>query len=179
MAKKIDIVGTRPRKVGIVDQPRRRIESIEVAAALGANPHGQQAPGNLDPIALSELETRLLDRLRSTGGRPALADATVNCRVPLSAEDVQTLESMVAQIGASTGAKPSLGQLASVIVRLHLSALQSTPEPAASEEVSRPSMDQEISRRIMQQMIDEQMNPLREQVKRLEAELHAVGTANA
>jgi hypothetical protein len=67
--------------------------------------------------------------------------------VPWSAEDVKTLESMAAQIGASTGAKPSLGQLASVIVRLHLSALQSTPEPAASEEVSRPSMDQEISRR--------------------------------
>jgi len=80
---------------------------------------------------------------------------------------------MVAQISASTGARPSVGQLASVIVRLHLNALKIAPEPGASADSERKDMEHEISTRILQQMIDEQINPIREQVKRLEAELHA------
>ncbi|SRR6266446_4040512 len=128
MAKKINIVGAKPKKIEVVDQPKRRLAPAELAAALGANPNGKQVPGNLDPIGLAELGTQLQYRLRSSGGRPALADATINCRVPLSAEDVQTLENMLSHIGASTGAKPSVGQLVSVIVRLHLNALKSAPE---------------------------------------------------
>jgi hypothetical protein len=173
MAKKITIVGAKPKKIEVVDQPKRRLDAAQLAAALGANPTGQQIRPDVDPIALADLGTQLLQRLRSSGGRPALADATVNCRVPLSAEDIKTLETLVAQIGGATGAKPSVGQLASVIVRLHLSALKSAPEPAASD-APRQGMEQEISRSILQQLIDEQINPLREQVKRLESELHAV-----
>jgi hypothetical protein len=178
MAKKINIVGAKPRKIEVVDQPKRRIDPADLAAALGAGPSGQQTPGNLDAIALAELGTQLLHRLRSSGGRPALADATINCRVPLSAEDVQTLENMVAHIGASTGAKPSVGQLASVIVRIHLNALKGAREPAAQAGVPRQDLEHEISRSILQQMIDEQINPIREQVKRLETELHAVRAGN-
>lgn len=174
MARKINIVGASPRKIEVVDQPKRRIAPEELAAALGANPTGQPVPRNLDPIALAELGTQLVHRLRSSGGRPALADATVNCRVPLSAEDVKTLERMLAHIGASTGVKPSVGQLASVIVRLHLNALKTAPGLAASADVPRQEVEQEVSWSMLQQMIDEQIHPLREQVKRLEAELHAV-----
>src|SRR5437660_11557799 len=98
MAKKIEIVGAKPKKVEIVAQPKRRIEPAELAAALGATPCGERIPGNLDLIGLAELGTRLLARLRSSGGRPALTDATEICRVPLSADDIKTLEEMVAQI---------------------------------------------------------------------------------
>jgi hypothetical protein len=178
MAKKINIVGAKPQKIAVADQPKRRIEPAELAAALGANPDGQQVSGNLDPIALAELGTQLAHRLRSSGGRPALADATVNCRVPLSAEDVQTLENMVSHIGASTGAKPSVGQLVSVIVRLHLNALTSATEPSTTADVARQDMAHEVSRSLLQQMIDEQIQPIRERVKRLEAELHAASTGN-
>jgi hypothetical protein len=178
MAKKITIVGARPKRIEIVDQPKRRVEPKELADALGANPGGRQVSGSLDPIALAELGSHLLQRLHSSGGRPALADATVNCRVPLSAEDIKTLENMLAHIGASTGAKPSVGQLASVIVRLHLNALKSAPESAASPDVSKQNMEHEISRSILQQMIDEQISPLRDQVKRLESELHAASAGN-
>jgi len=58
-------------------------------------------------------------RLRSNGGRPALADATKNCGVPLSADDVKILEGMVTQLEAASGAKPSVGQQVRVIVRNH------------------------------------------------------------
>jgi hypothetical protein len=120
MAKNIKIVGAKPKKIEVLDKPKRRIEPEDLAAALGANPSGHPVSGNLDLIALAELGTQLLHRLRSSGGRPALADATVNCRVPLSPDDIKTLEGMVAQIGGSTGAKPSVGQLVSVIVHSYL-----------------------------------------------------------
>lgn len=174
MAKKINVVGAKPKKIEIVDQPKRRIDPAELAAALGAKPLGSQAPRDLDPLALAELGTQLLNRLRSSGGRPALADAAVNCRVPLSAADVKTLETMVAQIGDSAGAKPSVGQLVSVIVRLHLNALKNAPDPVASADVGHQDVEHEVSRSILQQMIDEQIQPIRERVKRLESELHAV-----
>ena len=120
MAKKITIVGARPKRVQILNQPKRRIDPAELAVGLGAAPCGEQVSGFLDPIALAELGTQLLQRLRSSGGRPALADATEICRVPLCAEDVIMLETMAAHIGESSGASPSVGQLVSVIVHRYL-----------------------------------------------------------
>src|SRR4051812_8171216 len=123
MARKINIIGANPKRIEVADQPKRRIEPAELADALGAHPEGQQVAGILDPVSLAELGSQLLQRLRSSGGRPALADTSVNCRVPLSPEDVKTLETLLSHIGASTGVKPSIGQLVSVIVRLYLNAL--------------------------------------------------------
>src|SRR5262245_4489746 len=114
MAKKVKIIGTQPKRVQVVDKPLRRIEPTEVAAGLGAEPAAEPIGANLDPLALAELGTELLRRLRSSGGRPALSDATEFCRVPLSPEDVNALEEITAQIERSTGTKPSPGQVASV-----------------------------------------------------------------
>jgi hypothetical protein len=158
MAKKITIVGAKPRKLEIVDRPRRRIDPAELGAAIDAEPCGRLGTRSIDPLTLAELGTQLLQRLRSSGGRPALADATVNCRVPLSEADVKTLENMVSEIGTSTGAKPSVGQLVSAIVRMHLNESQGG------------------SRTSLQRLLDEQLHPLREQLKRLESEIHAATT---
>jgi hypothetical protein len=122
MAKKINIVGARPKRITILDQPKRRIDAAEIAAGLGATPCGERVSGHLDPIGLAELGTQLLRRLRSSGGRPALADATEICRVPLSSDDVKALEQIMERVAASTGAKPSLGQLVSVIIHASLPA---------------------------------------------------------
>ena len=164
---KIKIVGAKPRKVVILDQPKRRIDPTELADALGAKSTGLQVAGDLDPIALAELGTQLLNRLRSSGGRPALEDATFNCRVPLSAEDVKTLETILSHIGESTGVKPSVGQLTSVIVRLQLNALKGAALSADSTDIARDQMEKNIFRGILQQMIDEQINPIREQVEKV------------
>jgi hypothetical protein len=136
MAKKIEIVGAKPKKIEIIDQPKRHIEPAELAAALGANPAGEQTAGNLDLIGLAEIGTQLLARLRSTGGRPALADATEICRVPLSAEDLKALEQITDQIAQTTGTRPSPGQVASIIVREYLTSgaarVQNSPSLTAS-----------------------------------------------
>jgi hypothetical protein len=122
MAKKIEIVGAKPKRIEIADQPKRRFDPAELAAALGANTAGQTT-SSPDIISLAELGTQLLNRLRSSGGRPALADATEICRVPLSAEDFKSLEVITEQIAQASGAKPSPGQVASVIVREYLAAV--------------------------------------------------------
>jgi hypothetical protein len=108
-----------------MSHPRRRVEPFDLAKALGAAPRGLRIGGDLDPIALAELGTELIQRLRSSVGRPSLCNATEYCRVPLSPEDVAALEKIIGQIVASTGTKPSVGQLASVIVRNYLSGLES------------------------------------------------------
>lgn len=125
MAKKLVVIGAKPKKIKVVDQPKRRLDPADLAAALGANPDGQPTHGISDPLALAEVGAQLLARLRSSGGRPSLIDATVNCRVPLSAEDVRTLEAMVAHIVVSTGARPSVGQMVSIIVHRSLADLTS------------------------------------------------------
>ncbi len=57
--------------------------------------------------------------------------------------------------------------------RTTASALKAESPSAAPEEHLEPP----ISRTTLQKMIDEQISPLREQVRRLEGELHAVGAA--
>ena len=134
---------------------------------------GEAHAPNLDPLSLATLGSELIKRLRSSGGRPALADATEICRVPLSAEDVKALEGLIAQL-ESRGAKPSVGQLVSVIVRAHLRALQPASNAGHATPAKQTEPDQPISKASLQQVIEEQLRPLREQVRRLEAELDAV-----
>jgi hypothetical protein len=174
MAKNIIDTGKTARRIEVTDRPARRIEPEAFAAALGAEPVGEAHAQNLDPLSLAALGSDLIKRLRSSGGRPALADATEICRVPLSAEDVKTLEGMVAQLEGSSGAKPSVGQLVSLIVRAHLRALKPEFNAAREGGVIRTEPDEPTSNAALRQMVEEQIRPLREQVRRLESELNAL-----
>jgi hypothetical protein len=174
MAKKINVTGKPARRIEITGKPQRRIESEKFAAALGAEPVGEAHAPNLDPLSLAALGSELIKRLRSSGGRPALADATEICRVPLSAEDVKTLEGMVAQVEVSGRAKPSVGQLVSVIVHRHLQAFQTEFNSAPEADAKPTESDESFAKAALQQIVEEQIRPLREQVWRLEAEVEAV-----
>jgi hypothetical protein len=174
MAKKIIVTGKPARRVEVSGKPQRRVEPQEFAAALGAEPVGEAHAPNLDPLSLAALGSELIKRLRSSGGRPALADATEICRVPLSAEDVKTLEGMIAQLEESSGTKPSVGQLVSVIVRAHLQSLQAVSSSALEAPARHIEPKQSASIGVLQQLVEGQIRPLREQVRRLEAELRAV-----
>jgi hypothetical protein len=174
MVKKIIDTGKTARRIEVTDRPARRIEPEAFAEAIGAKACGEPHSKNLDPIGLAALGQELLKRLRSSGGRPALAEATEICRVPLSAEDIKTLEVMVAQLEISSGAKPSVGQLVSVIVQAHLRAMYAAA-PVAAADVGGQEPEPSDAKASLQQMIDEQIRPLRDQVRRLEAQLHAAG----
>src|ERR1700722_13626045 len=164
MVKKIIETGRPARRIEVSGKPQRRIEPVEFIAALGAEPIGEAHAPNLDPVSLAALGSELLKRLRSNGGRPALADATEICRVPLSSEDVKTLEGLVAQLETSSGTKPSIGQLVSVIVRAHLQGLDNASGSAAAVDIVEPERTSSVLKAKLQQMIEEQIRPLREQV---------------
>jgi len=165
MGKKVEVVGKGARRIDITGTPMRRIEPEEFAAALGAEPIGEKIAGNPDPITLAALGSELIKRLRSTGGRPALADADERCKVPLSADDVAALDEIGDVIAKSTGTKPSVGQIASVILRMHLESLKGESHLDATPE----KLESPIN--LIRDLIDERLKPIRDEVARLKKEL--------
>jgi hypothetical protein len=81
---------------------------------------------------------------------------------------------MVAQVEASGRAKPSVGQLVSVIVRTHLQSLQAVANSAPEADAKQIVPDESFAKAALQHIVEEQIRPLREQVRRLEAKLRAV-----
>jgi hypothetical protein len=134
MAKKINIVGKKAEQIQNTGPSLPRIEPSEFAAAIGAEPCGEPHSERLDPISLLALGNELLKRLRSTGGRPSLEGATELCKVPLRPEDVKALEEISKAIEQETDARPSLGQIASVILKSHLDLLRKQGETTEEEE---------------------------------------------
>jgi hypothetical protein len=125
MAKKINIVGKKAERIRNTGPSLPRIEPSEFAAGIGAEPCGEPHSKNLDPISLLALGNELLKRLRSTGGRPSLEGATEQCKVPLRPEDMAALQEMQKAIEQKTGTKPSIGQVASIILRTRLDEMES------------------------------------------------------
>jgi hypothetical protein len=93
------------------------------------------------PVCFTELGTELQRRLRSSGGRPALADATEFCRVPLSTEDVKALEEITTEIEERTGTKPSVGQAVSVIVRHYVTGRSEKTQEAGVKSAQQNVVD--------------------------------------
>ncbi len=52
MTNRINIIGAKPKKINVLDQPKRRIEPSVLAAALGVATISSQTGKGLDPIAL-------------------------------------------------------------------------------------------------------------------------------
>ena len=67
-------------------------------------------------ISLAAIGNALLQRLRSTGGRPALVGTTQRAKVPLSAEDLARLDKVAQVVGSVLGFSPSIGQVASILL---------------------------------------------------------------
>jgi hypothetical protein len=102
-----------------------RIGAAEFAAGLGAEPCGDNLPRGVSLLSLADLGNDLLKRLRAGGGRCVVKDSSPQGASPLSQEDMAALTDIIAAIERATGARPSLGQIARVVVRMHADALRS------------------------------------------------------
>ncbi len=111
------------------------LEPNEVAAALGADPvlRAKLEP-LLGPVTLLALRTELANRLRSTGGRPALAGADMRAKVPLADGEWKELDEMAAAL-STPGCSPSAGQVAGALLSLSVRAVKSQ---LAAETPGRP-----------------------------------------
>jgi hypothetical protein len=79
------------------------------------------------PISQFQLRAVLIERLRSSGGRPALEGATRRVKIPVTENQWRALEELAASLTES-GFAPSPGQVASVLIDLSLPLAQSNPE---------------------------------------------------
>jgi hypothetical protein len=123
MAKRIKAIGKTAVRIRASGPKAERVEPAEVAVALGAEIIGRRQSADVSPITLGHLGSAILSRLRSTGGRPSLSDARQRYKVPLSDNDIARLEQIAASIEDATGTRPSLGQVASVIIRERVRAM--------------------------------------------------------
>jgi hypothetical protein len=169
MAKSVIISAASAEKIQNTGRALPRIEPSELAAGLGAETLTERISGDFDPISLAELGNELIRRLRSTGGRPSLTGAAERCKVPLSAEAMEALDQIVKVIEPMTGTRPSLGQIASVILTIQLESLKSGPHARERATHNRQSheADLEVSVAVVRALIEEHLKPVRDQVERL------------
>jgi hypothetical protein len=111
--------------------PLRRIDPAHVQQALGAEESPEGLVEALAPLTLFALREELVNRLHSSGGRPALTGTTRRAKIPLSDKEWEQLEELAATI-SSPGFAPSAGQVASVLLRLSLHSVAARVGPAPS-----------------------------------------------
>jgi hypothetical protein len=114
MARLVVTDSPRPRLEIAEPQTRRRITPEEIEKGLGAERAGNVPPGG-SPISAYAVRQELFCRLRSTGGRPALAGMDVKPKIPMRQSQWKKLEDLARRV-QSDSFHPSPAQLASVIL---------------------------------------------------------------
>lgn len=108
MTKRVRDTSARERRVRDTGSRERRLEPEDLAEALGAEPVGRADASPL--FSMAGLHRELAERLRSTGGRPALEGATRRQKIPLTDADWSELERISERLRATPG------QVASVLL---------------------------------------------------------------
>jgi len=108
-----------------------------VTTALGGRPLGRNTGDDKAPVALLTIRDALMQRLRTTGGRPALSGDGPRQRVQVSAEDWQAITDIASHVVVGRH-KASPAQVASVLIHL---ALERIPQREISELVGAGSED--------------------------------------
>ena len=115
MAKRIKDIGS----------TQRRVSPKVIAKTLGAEKIEIKVDTRQSPIFLFSLRQFLVDRLRSTGGRPALAGIEKKRRnkIPLFDEDWHKLEALARYCKEKEGIKVSPGQIASALIHTDMAKI--------------------------------------------------------
>jgi hypothetical protein len=117
--------------------PTQRQVNFKVAAKeLGAEAVGVTIDTRQGPISLFALRQFLVERLRSSGGRPALlADGQKRRnKIPLSDEDWIKLEIIAKYYQQKEGINVSPGQIASALIHTHVSGIDTSKIEAVLKE---------------------------------------------
>jgi len=135
MARTIRVGEPAGKVIRDTSAPPARVAPAAVAAALGADAPAETVAAALAPITLFALRSELLGRLQSSGGRPALEGTSRRAKVPLGDAEWADLEKLAAVV-AEPGFSPSVGQIASVLLRLSarsvVTEVERAPEATAS-----------------------------------------------
>lgn len=106
---------------------RRRVDPKVVAKALGADRAGMRTETRRGPISLFALRQFLVDRLRSSGGRPALVGTTGRrSKIPLFAGDWDKLEEIARYYRERERINVTPGQIASALIHTNISRMDTS-----------------------------------------------------
>jgi hypothetical protein len=126
----------RHRQVDVSHKPPP-IAFADVITALGGRPLGIKQGDDKAPVALLTIRDALMQRLRTTGGRPALSGDGSRQRVQASAEDWKTIVDIASHVAVGRH-KASPAQVASVLIHL---ALERIPQGEIGDMVGAGSED--------------------------------------
>lgn len=105
---------------------QRQIDTKAVAKVLGAEKVGIKIDTRQGPISLFSLRQFLINRLRSSGGRPKLVGTTKRrTKIPLFDEDWVKLKKIAKYYKEKEGINVSAGQIASALVHTDISKIVS------------------------------------------------------
>jgi hypothetical protein len=124
MAKRIVSTRSGQTRIRDIGPGARRIDAAVIADALGAEDTGITVGREGSPVSSFEVRSELVNRLRSSGGRPALEGATRRVKIPVTERQWRELEELAASF-TDLGFAPSAGQVASVLISLSLPAARS------------------------------------------------------
>lgn len=103
---------------------QRQIDTKVVANALGAEKVGIKIDTRQGPVSLFSLRQFLINRLRSSGGRPRLVGTTERRnKIPLFDEDWVKLEKIARYYKEKEGINVSPGQIASALIHTDISKI--------------------------------------------------------
>lgn len=103
---------------------QRQIDTKIVAKTLGAEKAGIKIDTRQGPLSLFSLRQFFIDRLRSSGGRPALVGtAKRRNKIPLFSEDWVKLEKLAKYYKEREGINVSPGQIASALIHADISKI--------------------------------------------------------
>ncbi|HLY54918.1 MAG TPA: hypothetical protein VKS60_05140 [Stellaceae bacterium] len=112
--------------------PQTGMDRDDVAAAFGGRPIDVPLGTDTAPPTLLAIRDIVMARLKSTGGRPALAGTDKKPRVPMSQDDWRLLEEIAAAAAEAVPGKPakavSPAQVAGVLVHWALDATRNDPD---------------------------------------------------
>jgi len=117
---------------------KRRVNSNTIARALGAEETKVEITTRRGPISLFSLRQFLVDRLRSTGGRPRLeGTGGKRNKIPLFTEDWEKLEELAKYYRETEGINVSSGQIASALIHAEISRIDTSKIKVRSHSVSK------------------------------------------
>jgi len=132
MAQRIVSTGLGQKRIRDIGLSASRVDPDVVAEALGAEQTCTPLGRTGSPVSSFQIRAELLNRLRSSGGRPALEGATRRVKIPVTEEQWNELEDLAASF-KDLGFVPSAGQVASVLISLSLPAATSATDRIRSE----------------------------------------------
>src|SRR5690349_7193168 len=112
MARKVFATGTSRREIRVVGAGARRVDPAAVAKALGAEDAGTEIGLKGSPVTVFQLRAELMNRLQSSGGRPALEGTTRRVKIPVTDRQWREIEDLAASL-SDQGFSPTAGQVAS------------------------------------------------------------------